>query len=54
MLTHLSSTSEVGGSNLDLMWKSWQLLTNGQQFIVQNLEQLYVLVPLLTKLPVVI
>ena len=29
----------------DLMWeKSWYLLTDGRQFIVQNLNQLYVLV----------
>ena len=28
----------------DFMWKSWKLLTDGQQFTVQNLEQQYVLV----------
>ena len=28
----------------DLMWESWQLLTDGRQFTIQNLHQLYVLV----------
>ena len=27
----------------DCMWESWKLLTNGQQFTIQNLDQLYVL-----------
>ena len=26
------------------MWESWQLLNDGQQFTVQNVDQLYVLV----------
>ena len=25
------------------MWQSWELFTNGRQFTVQNLDQLYVL-----------
>ena len=29
---------------LDLIPESWSLLTNGQQFTIQNLDQLYVLV----------
>ena len=40
MVTHSPSTSEIGS----LMWKSWLLLTDGRQFTVQNLYQLYVLV----------
>ena len=40
MVTHSPSTSEIGS----LMWKSWLLLTDGWQFTVQNLYQLYILV----------
>ena len=29
---------------LDPMWESWQLLSDGLQFTVQNLDRLYVLV----------
>ena len=29
----------------DLMWEIWQLLTDGGQLTVQNLDQLYVPVP---------
>ena len=28
---------------MDPMWESWLFLTNGQQFTVQNFDQLYVL-----------
>ena len=38
----VTDISEVGGSNL--MWENWYLLTNDQQFTVQNLDQMYVLV----------
>ena len=31
------------------MWKSWKLFTDGQQFTVQTLHQLYVLVALADK-----
>ena len=44
MVAHWSPTTEVSGSNQDLMWESWLLLTDGRQFTVQNLDQMYVLV----------
>ena len=44
MVTHLPSTSEVVVQTLDPMWESWSLLTVNQQFTVQNLGQLCVLV----------
>ena len=51
VVTHSSPTSDFGSSNPDpyvgklvLMWERWYLLAHGQQFTVQNLNQLYVLV----------
>ena len=46
MVTHSPPTSEVGGSTLDPMWESWGFLTDGRQFTVQKLDQLYVQFPL--------
>ena len=40
-LPPLSSEFE---SQPGVKWESWQLLADGQQFTVQNLDQLYVLV----------
>ena len=37
-------TSEVSVLTADQVWESWWLLTNGQQFTVQNHDHLYVLV----------
>ena len=50
-VTHWPTTSGVGGSNL--MWESWQLLTDAPKFTEQNLEQLYWF-PLPIKLPLII
>ena len=33
----------------DLMWESWQLLTDGQRFTVQNTDRLYVVVSCVYK-----
>ena len=44
VITHSPTTSEVGGSNSNLMWESWSLLIDCPQFTVQNFDQLYVLV----------
>ena len=34
----------LAAQNPDLMWKRWWFFTDGQQFTVQNLDQLYILV----------
>ena len=44
VVRHWPPTSEVSGSTPDPMLEDWKLLTEGQQFAVQNLDQLYVLV----------
>ena len=44
VVTHWPSPSEVRGSNPGPCVESWYLLTDGQPFTVQNLDQLYVLV----------
>ena len=44
----------LNGGTPDLLWESCWLLTEAQPFTVQNLDQLYVLVPPDTKLPIMI
>ena len=43
-VTHSPLTTELAVQTLDLMWESWYQHTDGGQFTVQNLDQLYVLV----------
>ena len=42
--SHLPPLRSECVSQPDLKWESWELLAIGQQFTVQNLDQLYVLV----------
>ena len=51
MVTHLPPTSEVSGSNAGPYVGKLKVANNGQQFTVQNLDQLYILVSFFHKNP---
>ena len=51
VVTHLPPTSEVSGSNAGPYVGKLEVANNGQQFTVQNLDQLYILVSFFHKNP---
>ena len=53
MVIHWPLTSDGYNANCRPYVGSCELLTNGRQFTVENLDQLYVLVSSAHKLPVV-
>ena len=50
----LTLTSEVVGSNPRSYVGNLELLTDGPQFTIQNLDQLYVVITSVHKLPIMI